>query len=183
MRYGEGLMIAYTLIRSKRRSVSVRVSRELEVIVRAPQKMPKRDIEAFVAKNADWIHKQTEIMRERKANRIVLSNEQITALVSKAEALLPAKVRHFEGIMDVSPTGIRITSATARWGSCSRKGSLCFSFRLMLLPDDLIDYVVIHELAHIKEKNHKAGFYAVLAEYMPDYKERQKRLKEWSKSH
>ena len=183
MRYSKIEMTAYTLIRSKRKSVSVSVSRELEVIVRAPLKMPKRDIDAFVAKNADWIINQTEVMQERKANRIVLSDEQITALISKAKTVIPAKVRHFADIMDVSPTGIRITSAVARWGSCSGKNSLCFSFRLMLLPEDLIDYVVVHELAHIKEKNHKAGFYAVLAEYVHDHKEKRKRLKEWSKSH
>jgi hypothetical protein len=54
------------------------------------------------------------------------------------------------------------------------------SYRLMLLPDELIDYIVVHELAHIKEKNHSAAFYTVVAQYMPDYKDRQKRLREWN---
>jgi hypothetical protein len=54
------------------------------------------------------------------------------------------------------------------------------SYRLMLLPDELIDYIVVHELAHIKKKNHSAAFYTVVAQYMPDYKDRQKRLREWN---
>jgi len=73
-------MINYTLKRSKRKSISVSVSKDLTVVVKAPLKMPKRDIEAFVKKHADWIEKQTAVMQERNANRIMLSDEQIKEL-------------------------------------------------------------------------------------------------------
>ena len=173
-------MINYTLTRSKRKTIALSVSKDLTVIVKAPLKMPKRDVEAFVAKYADWIEKQTAVMRERNANRVTLSDEQIKELKRKAKILLPPRVKHFSVMMGVKPTGIKITSATTRWGSCSAKNGLCFSYRLMLLSDELIDYIVVHELAHIKEKNHSVAFYAVVARYMPDYKDRRKRLKEWS---
>ena len=99
------------------------------------------------------------------------------ALREKAKAYLPSRVSFYSKQMGLFPTGVKITSARSRWGSCSGKNSLCFSFRLMLLPDDLMDYVIVHELAHIKEKNHSARFYAVVAEYLPDYKQRISALK------
>jgi len=173
-------MINYTLTRSKRKSISVSVSKDLTVVVKAPMKMPKRDIEAFVSKHADWIEKQTSVMRERNANRVILSDEQIKELKRKAKALLPEKVEHYSAIMGVKPTRIKITSANTRWGSCTAKDCLCFPYKIMLLPNELIDYIVVHELAHIEEKNHSAAFYAVVARYIPDYKDRRKHLKEWS---
>ena len=79
--------------------------------------------------------------------------------------------------MQAEPEGIKITSAKTRWGSCIAKNSLCFSWRLMLLPDDIIDYIVVHELAHIRVKNHQKQFYDEVRRYMPDYRERELRLK------
>ena len=85
---------------------------------------------------------------------------------------------HYAAIMGVVPTGIKITSAKTRFGSCSSKNSLCFSLYLMAYPDRAIDYVVVHELAHIRQKNHSPAFYAEVAKVMPDYKERVKLLKQ-----
>lgn len=79
--------------------------------------------------------------------------------------------------MGVSPTGIKITSAKKRFGSCSGKNSLCFSFMLMQYPEEAVDYVVVHELAHIRHHNHSRDFYRFIEKYMPDYKEREKLLK------
>ncbi|MEG1614194.1 MAG: M48 family metallopeptidase, partial [Oscillospiraceae bacterium] len=75
------------------------------------------------------------------------------------------------------PTAVKITSAEKRFGSCSGKNSLCFSYRLMQYPQDAIDYVIVHELAHIKHKNHSKNFYELIEQYMPDYKERNAILK------
>jgi hypothetical protein len=119
-------------------------------------------------------------MKERNANRTVLTDEQISELKHKAKSIIPPKVEYFSNIMGVNPTGVKITSATTRWGSCNAMNGLCFSYRIMLLPDDLIDYIIVHELAHVKEKNHSKAFYAVVASYIPDYKDRQKRLRRWS---
>ncbi|MEG1869673.1 MAG: M48 family metallopeptidase, partial [Oscillospiraceae bacterium] len=77
---------------------------------------------------------------------------------------------------------IKITSANGRWGSCSWKNSLCFPYKIMLLPEELIDYIVVHELAHIREKNHSKNFYAEVEKYMPNYKQCIKQLKLIQKS-
>ena len=80
--------------------------------------------------------------------------------------------------MNVTPSAIRITSAKTRWGSCSSKKSVNFSWLLIMADDDVIDYVVIHELAHITEMNHSQRFWAIVEGVLPDYRRRKARLKE-----
>jgi len=95
-----------------------------------------------------------------------------------AKSDLTERVSYFSKLMSVSPTAVKITSAKTRWGSCSAKKSLNFSWRLVMAGDDVIDYVVVHELAHISEMNHSQRFWAIVEDVLPDYKERQKRLKQ-----
>lgn len=112
-----------------------------------------------------------------------LSNEQIKQACAKVYKLvakneLIRRVLNYAKLMNTSPTKVKINSAATRWGSCSAKNSLNFSWRLIMASDDVIDYVVVHELAHIKEHNHSPRFWSVVADVLPDYKERQKKLKE-----
>ena len=79
--------------------------------------------------------------------------------------------------MGVDYGHISITSAKTRFGSCSSKGNIAFSYRLMLYPEAAVDYVVVHELAHRKEMNHSRAFYKLIEEILPDYKQRRKLLK------
>jgi len=88
------------------------------------------------------------------------------------------RVAHYKEIMGVSPAAVKINGAKTRWGSCSAKKSLNFSWRLIMADDAAIDYVVVHELAHMFEMNHSERFWAIVAGVLPDYKERRKRLKE-----
>jgi len=118
--------------------------------------------------------------------RAGLKPEQIKADCVKiyrilAEYDLAEKVRDFAALMGVHPTAIKVNGANTRWGSCSARKTLNFSWRLIMADDDVIDYVVVHELAHIKEMNHSARYWAIVANVLPDYKERQKRLKELQK--
>ena len=91
---------------------------------------------------------------------------------------LSAKTFEFAKKMFVVPSAVKINGAKTRWGSCSTKKSINFSWRLIMADDDVIDYVVVHELAHITEMNHSARFWAIVEALLPDYWERQKRLKE-----
>jgi predicted metal-dependent hydrolase len=81
--------------------------------------------------------------------------------------------------MGFQPGEVKINSAKTRWGSCNRKGSVNFTYRLLFVPEELIDYVVVHELAHLKEMNHSDRFWSVVAQTMPDYKERRRQLREY----
>ena len=76
--------------------------------------------------------------------------------------------------MGVHPKGIKITSARKRFGSCGPNDTICFSWRLMTYPKEAVDYVIVHELSHLVERNHSSKFYDVVRKYMPDYKEREK---------
>ena len=101
---------------------------------------------------------------------------QIYKMLAKRD--LSGRVLHFSKIMEAMPTAVKINSATSRWGSCSGRKSLNFSWRLIMADDDVIDYVVVHELAHITEMNHSPRFWAIVESVLPDYKERQNQLRQ-----
>ena len=88
------------------------------------------------------------------------------------------RVDYWSDIMGLTPTGLKITSARTRFGSCSGKNSLCFSWRLMQYPREAIDYVVVHELAHIRHHDHSAAFYRFIASVMPDHEARRALLRQ-----
>ena len=171
-------METYELIRSKRKTLALEITPDCRVLVRAPMRIPQARIDAFVESHAGWIAKHLERQRQRPASAPPPpAPEEIDALKTKAHAILPEKVAYWSRRMGVTPTGLRITAAQKRYGSCSGKNSLCFSCFLMHYPEEAIDLVVVHELCHIREKNHGPNFYALLEHYLPDYKERKKLLK------
>ncbi|MFH0887549.1 MAG: SprT family zinc-dependent metalloprotease [bacterium] len=92
----------------------------------------------------------------------------------KAYHHIKERVSAFQDIMGVQHNSIKITSAKTRWGSCSRGGRLNFTYRLIMLPQGAIDYIIVHELAHLKVMNHSARFWKIVLEFMPDYKERRR---------
>ena len=106
-----------------------------------------------------------------------LTEAEIAVLRQRAKEVLPGKVTHYAAIMGVVPTSVKITAAKSRFGSCSGKNGICFSLYLMQYPEEAIDYVVVHELAHIRHHDHSSAFYAEVAKVMPDYRARMKLLK------
>ena len=168
----------YDVIRSRRRTLALEITKDCRVLVRAPLRLPQARIDAFVASHEAWIQAHLEQQRQRAASAPPPpTSEEITALKARARAILPEKVAYWSQKMGVRPTGLKITTARKRYGSCSGKNSLCFSCFLMNCPEEAIDLVVVHELCHIREKNHGPRFYALLEQYLPDYKERKKLLK------
>lgn len=167
----------YTLVRSNRRTLSMEI-KELRLIVRAPARMPQRDIDRFVASHSDWIDSHMQKQARRLSNHPEPTDAEALAYIRAAKALLPPKVAHYAGIMGLTPAGITITGARTRFGSCSSKGRLSFSWRLMQYPEEAVDYVVVHELAHLRYMDHSPRFYALIEQYLPDYRVRRKMLKE-----
>lgn len=168
----------YEIIRSRRRTVALEVTREGRVLVRAPLHMPQSEIERFVACHTAWLARAREKVAARQAAHPPLTQPQTEALRRRAEEYLPGRVAHYASLMGVTPASVRITAARTRFGSCSGKNGLCFSLYLMQYPAEAIDYVVVHELAHIRHHDHSAAFYAEVAQIMPDYRQRMKLLKE-----
>lgn len=170
-------MYEYILKRSKRRTMSLEISKDLEIIVRAPLSLSKLQTDSFVEGQTEWIERHIIIRKKLNESQPELAKEEIWELRAKAKAVIPLKVDYYSRLMGLEPTDVKITSAKTRFGSCSGKNSICFSYMLMLYPDSAIDYVVVHELAHIKHHNHSKLFYALIEKYIPDYKERTKLLK------
>lgn len=167
----------YTLIRSKRKTLAIEITREAKLVVRAPMRCPQREIDRFLQQKEQWIVLHMTRMQARRENHPEPSADEEAALRAKAKALLPPLVAHYAALMGVVPTGITITGARTRFGSCSPKNRLSFSFRLMDYPMDAIVYVVVHELAHILHKNHGPDFYKEIERILPDWQARNALLK------
>ncbi len=184
IKQGDKMSMDFELKRSKRKSISLIVKKDLSVIVRAPLRMANKEIEIFVNKHTEWIIKQKnkigELYKEQEARK--LSETEIVILKERAREVMPDKTAYFSKITGLNPNNVKITSAVTRWGSCSSRNNICYPYRIMLLPEDIIDYIVVHELCHIKEKNHSVRFYSLLQSFIPDYKDREKKLKYIQKS-
>ncbi len=167
----------YRLIRSGRKTLALEVTEGGEVLVRAPYQASQRDIDRFVASHADWLERTKTRQRQRQENRPKITPDMREELTRKALDILPGRVAHYAAIMGVAPAGITITGAEKRFGSCSANNRICFSWRLMAYPPEAIEYVVVHELAHIRHHDHGPDFYAFVASVLPDYKEREKLLR------
>ena len=167
----------YKIIYSKRKTIAIQITRTCEVIVRAPIGASKKRIEDFVTSHSAWIQKHLESQKSRALRYPEPSREEISRLKARAREILPERVAHYSSIMGVTPTHISINEARTRFGSCSEKGRINFSCRLARYPLEAIDYVVVHELAHLKFLNHSRQFWSFVEEILPDYKARKGLLK------
>ncbi len=164
-------IIEYRLIRSRRRTVSVEVTSD-GITVRAPLKMPVAEIDKFVIDHKDWIRKKTALIEEKKKNQQPvehLTRADIDRLADEAMRVIPERVAYYAPIVGVTYGRIAIRNQVSRWGSCSAKGNLNFNCLLMLMPPEVLDSVVVHELCHRKEMNHSKRFYAEVLRVYPDY--------------
>ena len=167
----------YRLIRSKRKTLSIEINRQAELVVRAPMRMPQARIEAFLQEKAQWIAAHQQTMRQRMERHPEPDEQTEQILRRQAKELLPGLVERYAAQMGVQPTGITVTGARTRFGSCSPKNRLSFSFRLMGYPQAAVEYVVVHELAHIVHKNHGPDFYREIEKILPDWKTRRELLR------
>ena len=168
----------YKRVECRGKTLSLHIDETLQVVVRAPRWVPKAEVDRFVRSHENWIQKATERQRRRNEQEAQLTEKRITELKALAKAELPRRTAYFAKIMGVTPTSVKITSAKKRFGSCSGQNGICYSWRLMLYPSEAIDYVVVHELAHIRQKNHSPAFYREIEKILPDYTARAKLLKD-----
>ena len=167
----------FEIRRSSRKTISLEFDGDGKLIVRAPRFVSDAYIRRFVGEKEDWIRRAEARAAERRAAHPEPTEAERRELIRKAKEVLPAKTAHYAAVMGVSPTRITITSAKKRWGSCSAKNALSFSWRLMQYDERAIDYVVVHELAHIRHHDHSPAFYALVASVLPDHRERRALLR------
>lgn len=167
----------YEIIYSKRKTLCLQIKRDGRVIIRCPYRTSKERIESFYNSHLEWVQRKVEATKNRMVPINQLSDTDIEQLKRKAWEYIPSRVDYFASIMGVTPANVSINRAKTRFGSCNSKKRLNFSCNVMRYPIEAIDYVIVHELAHIKELNHSKRFWAIVESVLPDYKERQKILK------
>ena len=170
----------YTLIRSSRRSMAVEVKKNGRVIVRVPRWTSEREVEKFLRERVGWIegYIKRASCRDERYDFDRYTEPEIKELKCRAAEVIPTLVEKYKVLVGVEPSAVRINRAKGRFGSCSAKNSLNFSCFLMLYPESAIEYVVVHELCHIKEHNHSRRFYGEIEKVIADYKTRQKILRD-----
>lgn len=209
----------YTLIRSKRKTVAIRILPGGRIEVRAPLRIPKKDIEYFLSQKSEWIaekkaaapppppalyegsclpflgnfysiHLNTECPHGLFDGKLFLPlpPQSDEAAIQKAaerffrmqaQMLFPSLVSFYAQKLGVSCKAVHITGAKTRWGSCSSKATINFSWRLLAAPLDQVELVVVHELCHLKHFNHTNEFYHTLSGVFPDWKERVQKLQQY----
>ena len=176
----------YQVIRSARKTMTLEVRRDGNVIVRAPLRTGLPRIKRFVNQKQDWVLgclERTKEYREQKPLSADLSESKRNVYIRKAKETITKRVSYFARLMGVSYRNITIREQKTRWGSCSSKGNLNFNWKLVLMPEEVLDYVVVHELAHRKEMNHSERFWNHVEKVLPDYQARRKLLRELEHRH
>lgn len=168
----------YTVIRSRRRTLALQVTKDAKIVVRAPLQAGRAEIARFVTAHEAWLQKHLIRQQQRLSQHPPRTPQEQEMLRRQAKETLPPMVEKWAKAMGLQPAGVKITSARTRFGSCSGKNSLCFSLYLMEYPVEAVEAVVVHELAHIRHKNHGAEFYALVRQFMPDYDARIQALKQ-----
>ncbi len=171
------------IIRSNRKTLAIEITKEAEVLVRAPYHLSTVEIQKFIVEKQDWILKHVrkrmdELQEKENTPAITLSPADVQKLAKEACSYIPERVRYFAPLIGVTYGRITIRNQKTRWGSCSSKGNLNFNCLLMLTPKEVIDYVVVHELCHRLEMNHSPKFWAEVEKILPDYKLHRKWLKD-----
>jgi len=185
-----GEVVLYRVVRSKRKSYGIIVDENAQVQIRIPLRGSLVTARKLAEEKKDWIFAKIKLQQQRrrmreeqeKENESKYTPEQREGLERRyrqaAKEYIPKRTAYYAKIIGVTYERIRIAGPKTRWGSCSSKGTLSFNWKLMLAPPKVLDYVVVHELCHIKEMNHSPRFWKLVEEIMPDYKEYRTWLKE-----
>ena len=173
--------IRVEVVYSRRRTLGLEVRADGRVILRAPKGLSNQAVMDFVKERQAWIVQkwfETERIRRQKAERPPRDYEQNPALEAQyrkeARRRITERAAYFAEKMGVDYGRIAIKAAKTRWGSCSAQGNLNFHWKLILMPPAILDYVVVHELAHRIEMNHSPRFWAQVERILPDYRERRR---------
>ena len=170
------MSIPYKVIRSNRKTIAIQIMPDGSVVVRSPKRMRVDEVRKFVNSKSTWIEKH--LTNRVPRNEEKLTDSELKELRERTRILVTERVRYFAPLVDVTYNQIAIRAQRTRWGSCSSKGNLNFNCLLGLVPSEVLDYVVVHELCHRKELNHSDRFWNEVSRILPDYKARKQWLKD-----
>ncbi len=175
--------IDYILKTSRRaRQARLAIYCDGSLVATKPWWMSEKTVEKFIIKKANWVLSKLEHFKRFEKNNFLernLKDEQERYLKYKSKALEFAneRVNYYSKIYKVKFNKITVKNQKTKWGSCSKKRNLNFNYKILLLPPRIADYIVVHELCHLKEFNHSQRFWNLVAEIIPDYLEIRKEIK------
>jgi predicted metal-dependent hydrolase len=160
------------------RRITLSVTAKGVVRVTAPRGVSQKMIDTFVASKHAWIR---GVLEKMKSLPIDFSGPEYSYHTNKARAkkIISERVKHFAQLYGFSFKRISIKNTSSRWGSCSTHDNLNFNYKLLFVPAHLRDYVVVHELCHLREHNHSRKFWAEVGAILPDYRVREWELKKY----
>ena len=185
------------LIRSRRRTLALQITADAQLVVRAPKWASLSEINGLVNDKLAWIRKKQQEIRGLQLELAARRQEQAGSFLYlgelrphvmtqqdlaswyrvQAREVIGERVALFSQRSGLAYSSLRITSAKTRWGSCSRQGALNFTWRLVMAPLWVVDYVVAHEIAHLAHHNHSRRFWGKVAELFPNFREARKWLR------
>lgn len=171
----------YKLIRSHRRTISIGISKDGGITVRAPLFTSRGVIERFIASKASWIEKHIAMAtdeRQKEKDVVPLSEEERAKLKRDARKDLTMRLDFFAPLIGVKYNALSLRFQKTRWGSCTSKGNISLNCLLMMAPDDVRNYVVVHELCHLIHMNHSKEFWREVEKIIPEYKMLRKWLRD-----
>ena len=156
-------------LRARRARISV--SYDAGVVVTLPLSSGEFGAEKFIRDKISWVLKSLNYLKKFK-NRVVIKSGRKDYLANRSAALslAKAKVECWNKFYGFSYNRVTIKNQKTRWGSCSRKGNLNFNYKIVHLRENLVDYLIVHELCHLKEMNHSRNFWSLVSQTIPDYK-------------
>lgn len=173
--------IEYIIKKSRRRTISVQITPDQKLLVKAPTYTSIKEVEDFLREKRDWILKQinrTKVQSQQAAQMGILSEKEIRKLKRDAKKIIPERVEYYAKLSGITYNRIFIRLQKSRWGSCSVEGNLNFNALLALMPLEVLDSVVVHELCHRRHMDHSKAFYDEVLKIFPDYKKWDKWLKQ-----
>lgn len=171
--------VAYTLKRSRRaRRVRLAVYHDGSVVITAPYGINEAFAERFIREKSQWLFSKIAFFKKVKAVPVPRARRgDYKKYKEQAYELALARLNYFSGLYQIPFGKVTIRNQKTRWGSCSRKGNLNFNYKLVLLPPRVADYIIVHELCHIKEFNHSKKFWTLVAQTIPEYRALRRQLR------
>lgn len=164
---------------SRSRRISLRVNPRGGVTVSMPWIVPFRVGLEFFLSRREWVLETIERQNKRFVDEPILTPEEIESLRKEAKKVLPARLSELARKYSFEYSQVRIKHNVSNWGSCSRKGNINLNLNLMRVPEDLRDYVILHELCHLRHPNHGPEFHALLERLCPDHRSKEKELRKF----
>lgn len=163
--------VEYTLkVSSRARRMRLAIYCDGAFVVTVPQNMDQGLVERFIIKKSQWVIDKLEYFKNFSGKIFIKSTKKDFAdNKEEASALAERRIEHFNKTYKFQFNKINIKNQKTRWGSCSRKGNLNFNYKIALLPQRMTDYIIVHELCHLREFNHSRKFWNLVEKTMPDY--------------